>query len=78
MPVKYKSVEENLKDIKSKKHQKEVEARYNANPEFWDNIYKKNKQYWDNVDKKNKQKIEQMKKQEQKEKKKKEKEKRKS
>ena len=56
MPVKYKSVEENLKDIKSKKHQKEVEARYNADPKFWDNVYKKNKQ-----------KIERMKKQEQKE-----------
>ena len=43
MPVKYNNVDENLKDIKSKKHQKEVEERYNASPKLWDNVYKKTK-----------------------------------
>ena len=58
---------ENMKHINTKEHQKLVEARYNANPKFWDNVYKKNKQ-----------KIEQMKKQEQKEKEKEKKRKAKS
>ena len=32
---------ENMKHINTKEHQKLVEARYNANPKFWDNVYKK-------------------------------------
>ena len=38
------TVKENLKHINTKEHLKLVEARYNANPEFWDNVYKKSKQ----------------------------------
>ena len=32
---------ENMKHINTKEHQKLVEARYNASPKFWDNVYKK-------------------------------------
>ena len=33
--------EENMQHINTKEHQKLVETRYNANPKFWDNVYKK-------------------------------------
>ena len=36
-------VEETNRRNNTTEHQKLVEARYNANPKFWDNVYKKNK-----------------------------------
>ena len=42
---------ENIKHINTKEHQKLVEQRYNANPEFWNNVYKRNKKKIENLKK---------------------------
>ena len=34
---------ENMKHINTNEHQELVKARYDANPKFWDNVFKKNK-----------------------------------
>ena len=51
MPVKYKTVEENLKDINTRQHKKEVEKRYNDNPKFWDKVYLKHQKKVDKMEK---------------------------
>ena len=43
-----------MKHINTKRHQRYVEERYNANPKFWDKVYKDNVRKINEMNKKSK------------------------
>ena len=44
-----------MKHLNSKKHQSYLEERYDANPKFWDKVYKENVRKINEMNKKSKQ-----------------------